>query len=344
MKKKYALIFFIMSLLALSVLMGAYREDVAVIRLVDADVSIEFRDAPVEATDTLVASEIHARKINAPYKQKIRLVSDMVAHGCGYRAALLYCFPMLKDAVEEFVQKSYVEAIDAQIFFHPDADEIFEVIDERNGHKVNESRLYRDIFYGLRSAREITVTARRLPVFPLVHAQSLKEETYLRARYCTDYSASSPARKHNINLALSKINGTVLEKDEQFSFNATVGRRTEANGFLPAKIIVGGKYEDGYGGGVCQVSTTLYNAALLSGVTVTAVQRHSLKVAYELPSFDAMVNGSYSDLRFLNDSKGRIYLKAYGDGKQVCVEVYGKRLNCEIKRRSVVIQIGRAHV
>ena len=340
MKRKYALIFFVLTLFLSVACMGSYREDGAVIRLVDGDVSVVFRDRPVTPTDTLVASEIHARKINEPYRVKITVVSDMVACGHSYRAALLYCFPMLKDVVDAFIKKTYVEAVDAQISFHPDEKEKFEITDEQLGHKVNEARLYRDVFYGLRSGREIVVTAQRLPIFPGAFARMLKEETYLRASYSTDYSSSSSSRKHNINLALSKINGTVLEKNEQFSFNSTVGRRTESNGFLKAKIIVGGKYEEGYGGGVCQASTTLYNAVLLSGLSVTAVQRHSLKVAYELPSFDAMVNGSYSDLRFINDSTGRVYLRAYGDGKRVCVEIYGKRQDYEIKRRSVVLEEG----
>ncbi|MBQ4049273.1 MAG: VanW family protein [Clostridia bacterium] len=340
MKRKYALIFFVLSLLLTVVCMGAYREDRAVIKLVDGNVSVVFCDHHIAPTDTLVASEIHARKINEPYRVKIGVVSDMVACGHGYRTALLYCFPTLKDAVDAFMKKAYVEAVDAQISFRPDEKEIFEITSEQPGHKVNEAKLYRDIFYGLRSGREIVVTAQRLTIFPTVRAEMLKEETHLRASYCTDYSSSSPSRKHNINLALSKINGTVLEKSEQFSFNSTVGRRTESNGFLPAKIIVGGKYEEGYGGGVCQASTTLYNAVLLSGLSVTAAQRHSLKVAYELPSFDAMVNGSYSDLRFVNDSTGKIYIRACGDGKQVRVEIYGKRLAYEIKRRSVVVAEG----
>ena len=120
MKRKYALIFFVLSLLLTVVCMGAYREDRAVIKLVDGNVSVVFCDHHIAPTDTLVASEIHARKINEPYRVKIGVVSDMVACGHGYRTALLYCFPTLKDAVDAFMKKAYVEAVDAQISFRPD--------------------------------------------------------------------------------------------------------------------------------------------------------------------------------------------------------------------------------
>lgn len=142
------------------------------------------------------------------------------------------------------------------------------------------------------------------------------------AEFRTEYSSSSDARKHNIELAVKSIDGTVLEPGEEFSFNGTVGARTEQNGYRNAKIIVKGKFEDGVGGGVCQVSTTLYNAVLRSGLTVTESHAHSLPVSYVQPSFDAMVSEG-ADFKFLNDTPYPVRIEGRADGTRVRFALYG---------------------
>ncbi len=342
MKKRNRLSIWIFSVFFALLGIGAADggQDRAVLTLTDGEVSVVFRDAPVRPTDHLVAEEIFLRRINSPCSAKMELVKARVEEGEDFRSALLYCFPYLKAAVEEFVHKAYRPSVDAEISFDPDAPVMFSITPEKEGSRVNEPRLYRDIYYALCRSGKATVTAKKIVIRPEVSAARLKSETYLRARYTTDYSSSSAARKHNVRLALSKINGTVLLNGESFSFNGVVGKRSKENGYMEAKIIVGGRYEDGYGGGVCQASTTVYNAALLSGLTVTEARRHSLKVGYELPSFDAMVNSASSDLKFVNESGGRIFIKAYGTENKVCVEIYGQRLRYQIKRRSVTVKEG----
>ena len=101
--------------------------------------------------------------------------------------------------------------------------------------------------------------------------------------YTTYYSKEERDRCQNISIAASLIDGVTLQAYGEFSFNATVGKRTEEAGFRQAKIIVNGEYVLGVGGGVCQVSTTLYNAALKSGLTVTEYHPHSLRVGYIAP-------------------------------------------------------------
>ena len=123
----------------------------------------------------------------------------------------------------------------------------------------------------------------------------------LMGEYSTSYASSSAARKHNIELAASAVNGAVIGVGEEFSFNVTVGVRSRRRGYLPAPVIVSGKYTTGVGGGVCQVSTTLYNAVLRSGLEVVSVSRHSIPVSYVPRSMDAMVSGA-TDFRFKNNT------------------------------------------
>ena len=132
---------------------------------------------------------------------------------------------------------------------------------------------------------------------------------------------------------------TEIANGEEFSFNGVVGERTEERGFSSAKVIENGKFTEGVGGGVCQVSSTVYNCALLAGMTVTERHRHSLAVSYVEPSFDAMVSFSYADLRFLNESGESVYLVVDADGSRVRARIYGVENTYRYKRISVVNEL-----
>ena len=125
--------------------------------------------------------------------------------------------------------------------------------------------------------------------------------------YTTYYDQSDKGRSRNIAIAASLISGVTLQAYGELSFNGVVGKRTEEAGFKQAKIIVNGEYVSGVGGGVCQVSTTLYNAALKAGLQVIEYHPHSLRVGYVAPSRDAMVSTS-SDLKIFNPHSFPVYL------------------------------------
>ena len=144
------------------------------------------------------------------------------------------------------------------------------------------------------------------------------------ASYTTEYSSSGGNRCRNIELAASFLNGVTLEGGEALSFNKTVGERTAARGFKEAKIIQSGEFISGVGGGVCQASTTLFNAALLSGLNVTERRNHSLSVSYVPASRDAAVS-SRCDLKIVNPFAYPVYLRAVCAGKRVTVTFYGTR-------------------
>ena len=127
--------------------------------------------------------------------------------------------------------------------------------------------------------------------------------------YVTYFNAENGGRCENIAIAAALIDGVTVQAYGEFSFNKTVGRRTAEAGFRQAKIIVNGEYVLGVGGGVCQVSTTLYNAALKSGMEIAEYHPHSLQVSYVAPSRDAMVS-SECDLAFYNPYARPVYLSA----------------------------------
>lgn len=136
-------------------------------------------------------------------------------------------------------------------------------------------------------------------VFTAGVAEGLNISWELMSAYTTYFNANDRGRCENIRIAASLIDRITIQPYGEFSFNCTVGRRTAEAGFQSAKIIVNGEYVRGVGGGVCQVSTTLYNAALKSGLEAVEFHPHSLCVSYVPPSRDAMVS-SESDLKLFN--------------------------------------------
>ena len=154
--------------------------------------------------------------------------------------------------------------------------------------------------------------------------------------YTTYYNVEDRGRCENIAIAASLIDGATIQAYGEFSFNQTVGRRTQAAGFQQAKIIVNGEYVLGVGGGVCQVSTTLYNAAVKSGLQTLEFHPHSLLVAYVPPSRDAMVS-SECDLRLCNPYAFPVYLSAEVLDGGLRVAFYGKNVGDRYEMSSRVL-------
>ena len=164
----------------------------------------------------------------------------------------------------------------------------------------------------------------------------LKERTRLLSSFTTRFDASNESRVHNIRLAADKIAGAVVLPRAEFSFNKRVGKRTAENGFKESVVIFDGEFVKGVGGGVCQLSTTLFNAALRAGLRVTESRNHSLTVSYVPPSLDAMVS-EYSDLKFVNPFDTPVYLNAAVRGGSVTGECFGLPDGYRYTTESVVL-------
>ncbi len=249
----------------------------------------------------------------------------------------------LKNA-SEIVEGIYLDTVirskDASVVFDSESSAPFTISSEKVGVEIDKVKLLSEIDNALNSGKK-SVTAKFYKVYPKVTKDELVTKTIYRAGFTTSYSNSTTERKHNIKLASQKINGVVLKNGEEFSFNKIVGARTEENGFLPAKIIFNGDFIDGVGGGVCQVSTTLYNACLLSGLKITEQHPHSLSVSYVEPSFDAMVNSITSDLKFVNTTGDKIYIVAKANDSKITISFYGLKQLETFERVSVTTNVSK---
>ena len=143
-------------------------------------------------------------------------------------------------------------------------------------------------------------------------------------KYSTDYSASSAARAQNVQNGASKINGTLLYPGDKFSVATALNPMTAENGYAPAPSYENGSVVDTYGGGICQVSTTLYNAVIRSELKVLKRSAHSMMVHYVQPSQDAAIAGTYKDFQFENNTKYPVYIEGAASGGIITFTVYGK--------------------
>ena len=160
---------------------------------------------------------------------------------------------------------------------------------------------------------------------PRGSAEELAEVTDLLASFSTSYSTSGRSRSANVENGCNLINGTTLYPGEEFSTYKLVSPFTEANGYYMAGSYLNGKVVDSLGGGICQVSTTLYNAVLKAELEVTERHNHSMIVAYVSPSADAAIAESAGkDFRFVNNLDYPIYIEGYTNNKRITFNIYGK--------------------
>lgn len=154
-------------------------------------------------------------------------------------------------------------------------------------------------------------------------AEELSKVKDLLATATTSYSSSGANRCGNVERGASLINGTVLYPGDEFSAYQTVSPITVENGYFMAASYAEGQVVESPGGGICQVSTTLYNAVLKAELKVTARSNHSMIVTYVDPAKDAAIAGTYKDLKFVNNTDAPIYIEGITAGKKITFNIYG---------------------
>ncbi|MGN0771493.1 MAG: VanW family protein [Christensenellales bacterium] len=156
--------------------------------------------------------------------------------------------------------------------------------------------------------------------------------------FSTSFETSTQGRIHNITLATGNFSWLLVEAGGRLSFNTVVGARTQERGYANAKVILWGEYVDGVGGGVCQVSTTLYNAWIRAGLGVEQVVNHSLPSSYCELSQDATVS-EYTDMILVNDSGYDVIVNGKVEGKTVTFNIYGAPSEYTYDIRSSLLEV-----
>lgn len=205
------------------------------------------------------------------------------------------------------------------------------------GKKLDQSKIAADLKAPLTSL-SLPNNIELIPedIQPFISTADLAQVDSIIGEYSTYYSPG--ARGDNIWLAADAISDKIVKTGWVFSFNDTVGPRSYSAGYQNAPVIINGKTEDGVGGGVCQVSSTLYNAILLAGLTPTERTPHFFKSGYIGAGRDATVAEDYIDFKFRNDLPHPVYITARADGYTLTVFVLGTK--ADLNGNTVAIETG----
>ena len=205
------------------------------------------------------------------------------------------------------------ETRDGEYIFTPEVEGIS--FDVETARKIIEENIQNTEAYHIPA----TVT---IPEVTVAQLQS-KFAVDVLGTYTTNYASSDANRASNVALAASKVNGVVLNPGERFSFNNIVGPRTAATGFKVAHVYEGDRVVDGMGGGICQVSSTLYNAVLLADLKIVYRTNHSMPVSYVPLGRDATVSYGSIDFIFENNKKHPVTIVATTQNRNLTVSVKG---------------------
>ena len=181
--------------------------------------------------------------------------------------------------------------------------------------------------------KQDTYTIPLKTLYPNVTTSQIGIEAFpdLLSEFTTTYSTSNSGRATNLHLAAEKVNGTVVMPGETFSYNKTVGQRTIAAGFKAAAAYSGGKVVQEVGGGICQISTTLYNAVLLANLEITERYNHGFEPSYVKPGMDATVSWGGPDFKFTNNRDYPIKIVSYANNGIANFKIYGLKRDTDYK-------------
>lgn len=260
-------------------------------------------------------------------EERIELLNKLLSIGFDKEIALEYIFPGLNKRIDTIAKNINVAPQNASITKNSNLEKVFQIKKEVVGVKLNKMQLLDNICSAYLTNNNLIFELPTEKTTPSITANELKKSTNLRADFSTSIASSSPDRKHNIKNASNSLNGFEILPNQIFSFNNIVGRRTVDNGYRQAKIIVNDEFVDGVGGGVCQVSSTLYNSALLAGLEIIEANKHSKQVGYVNFGFDAMVNFGSSDLKFRNNTNEKITIITNFSSSTLRIRLFGEALN-----------------
>ena len=233
----------------------------------------------------------------------------------------------LRSKISQIAADVYVKGQDADVeSFDPDTGK-FTFTSEVTGYELDSDDLYAQITQAVANGNvNANIEAKIIEVAP-EHTVEYMKEHFGRISYAQTKTTSNSDRNRNIKLATAEFNGMRVEPGETLSFNKTTGERTEAKGYRPAGAYSGGFLVQEPGGGVCQVSTTLYTEAAKADLEVLERSPHSRVSDYVPIGLDAPVNWPSQDFKFKNTSDYPIFIVAEFADQKLTFKIYGKQLD-----------------
>lgn len=240
----------------------------------------------------------------------------------------------LREALEELSDELQYDPTDATVSYS--SQDGFTYTDHKDGRSLDYDHLSGSMQEIISTKKSGSVSAVTSPIPAEYTSDMARQNTTLISEFTTSFSGSTYGKANrvfNIVKAASLIDGKVLAPGEEFDTNAALGDRNKENGWKTATGIRDGTYVQEYGGGVCQVSTTLYNAVLMADLEITERHHHSWPLGYVDIGRDATISTGGPNLKFINSSPAPITISAVTDEdeKTVTVRIYGRPLENGIR-------------
>lgn len=228
----------------------------------------------------------------------------------------------LKEFIADIEAEVKKEPINATIEKSPNG--IINIINDVKGLKIQKEEL-EEYIKEIVSKKPFQASEIELPieeiVAPITSDMLFTIDTKI-ASHSTSFTSSPIGRTRNVELAAKAIDNKIIAPNEIFSFNSIVGERTKEKGYMIASVLEDGNYKSGLGGGICQVSSTLYNVVLKSGITPIERRNHSLPAAYVDLGLDATVSWGTIDFKFENTLGYPIFIESYTKNKVLYINFY----------------------
>ncbi|MDV4151872.1 VanW family protein [Clostridium sp. AL.422] len=196
---------------------------------------------------------------------------------------------------------------------------------EESGKTIDKNELHNKLIENINGdpSKEVELTFELKEQEANIKSADLEKITGRISSYSSNYTNTGDGRVRNMEIAAETINGTIVMPGEEFSYNALIGDTTPDKGYEKANTYIGNKIVPDYGGGICQVSTTLYRAVMRANIRSTERMNHSLTVSYSEPGLDATVANGVIDYKFVNTYDFPIYIQGYVSGGVVNFSIYG---------------------
>ena len=294
------------------------------VNLVLGEDTVPFTGEIIPVTDNLDAVLDEAFNIvreNKGFDAVSREVEEIKVNGRDFPVAVHFEEASLKGAVEVFAKEHDVAPTNASVAYDKDTNAV-KFTDDIPGKSVDGEALLAAL---LLANNGDTVEVPTVETAAEITTENVKDKFVLRGKMTTNYSKSIKNRKYNIKKGADMISGIILHPGDVFSANGTLGVRNKANGWKTATAYEAGAHVKQYGGGVCQLSSTLYNAAVKADMKIVERRNHSMYVDYVPHGLDATINSTDNiiDFKFQNSSKSDVIIIAYADGNYLTMEIWG---------------------
>lgn len=251
---------------------------------------------------------------------------DIKANGRAFTLTLSYDPTALSTGVAAIAAQIDIAAKDATVTGIDETTHALTIEDEVVGQAVDQAALIKSITDAILNGVKTPISIPVSQTLPTLTKATLQGQYVMRASATTDFSSSTSERKYNVRKGAKLISGTVVKPGEVFSTNDTLGVRSKANGWKEANAYESGAVVPQAGGGVCQLSTTLYNAIVKADLEVVYRRNHSMPVHYIKEGLDATINsvGNIIDFKFSNNTTSDIVIIGYTtSANKLTFEIWG---------------------